>query len=290
VDGDLVYNEEAAIRCFRLLQQKGYETIAIKLPRSASGNGFLKSKTEDDFIQYLHHPIANHYLSTSDHLQHQGQDYNLRGLRIEGWIDEKDSNTDNQSRVIASPGVLIKVGADSAEDKIISATDQILNNCIHIGNVWPIQYWNNEMARALKVVADWARELGYTDVLSVDFIMVQEKNNIIPYVTEINGRITGQTHGAMMIHNLYGSTFRDDIAWSLDNNVHIPVNMSLNDYVLHLEKNKLAFDINQGGVMVINHNTKYAGKTQVIIAVPNKYSKISDTRKMIEEKRQLAKA
>jgi hypothetical protein len=268
VDGETVYTESRLKQIYRKLKQKGFKKVALKLPRSASGYGIITVETEAELAEALKDPRYTYHLQELTTLRYAGTNYNLLGIRVEGWMDNQTELEKKKIKVVASPGVMITVGRTPEEDEIFSASDQIFeDHKTHMGNMWPLQYWNKEMENAVKAAADWSRELGYFGVLGVDFIMVRQNGEIIPYVVEMNARVTGQTHAAMLMKNLHGSAMREDQTWFADTYIKIPPGMSFDAYTEHLKKTNLEYHPDRGGLIPVTFNSR-AGKIQGIFTKP----------------------
>lgn len=240
----------------------------IKLPRSASGHGQKQFTGGDELMALIDtEPFASHLLKDSYRTRGAGDKermspHNALGLRIEEWMENIES----------SPGIVVYIGENEREDRFISATDQLFHeidgNKVHYGNIWPMESATRKTSETIRAAAEWVREIGGRGIVGIDLAIRRDpKGDSDVYVVELNGRDTGQTHGAFMVHSLLGTTIPEDRTWAVNNDNPVPIGTSLHEYVSHLERERIAYDPDGTiGVILANQATATSeSKNQILL-------------------------
>jgi hypothetical protein len=115
------------------------------------------------------------------------------------------------------------------------------------------------------------RKIDSYGINGIDLMIVEEDGQDQVYFTEINPRKTGQTQGIFLVHNLLGTTFPEQ-AWETHNDIHIPKNISLPEYITYLERKNIAFNPEtKEGVVVVNFGPVPNGIVQIAAIGKNEY-------------------
>jgi len=269
-EGIVAFSKEEAVLAYEKLQKKFGENLVFKKARSASGVGFAFVKSKQELENVLNSQLRE-------------KDYK-NGIIIEERLQN----------IIAAPGIVIDVkpGKKKGEPEItlISISDQMFSrSVVHMGNVWPIdeKHWCEEIWDALSAYAKWVDEAGAYGVCGLDIAVCNNNDKLSVYPLDPNCRVTGSVHPALILHNIFGSARRDDIAWISDNNFEIPKDMPLKEFTEFLKINDIEFVNEKGkqeGVIVANHATNVLGKTQVI------FVKKVDADLLFSEKQKIVKS
>lgn len=214
--GQLVHSLPEAQQFAEKLLQNGYPEFSFKIIRSASGMGVFKITAQqlpEYFQKYADEVAAN-------------------GVLLDGWITASKK---------ASPNIQYYVGDSTDEDSFISCSDQILEDLAHKGNINAPELLQEspKLLDDCQKIRHWVREQGYRGVIGVDFYITEETAEGVPYYMETNARINGSTPGALLVDKLHGSTTESH--WGVQNNIILPENSTLNDFLNTLEREKLAY-------------------------------------------------
>lgn len=277
-DGVICYSEEGVLNAYDKLLKK-YDRLLVKKARSASGIGleFIKSKK---------------HLQKVLNKQFEKKDYK-KGVIVEERL----------RNIVSAPGIVMNVrkGKKRGEPNVtlLGLSEQCFfgekegnkdDVHIHLGNIWPIdkRYWTNQIWDVVKAYTRWVDEAGAYGVCGLDLAICKKGKSLRAYPLDPNCRITGSLHPLLILHNVFGSSRLDNIAWISDNNFAIPKAMSLTEFVAFLRKNKLEFINEEGereGIIVANHAPCVHGKTQIIIV--KKVDPCAKTREKQQEVREL---
>lgn len=256
--GLMCHSKEEVYEAYDKLKKK-YPKLLVKKSRSASGIGLAFIDNKKD----LEKALSSQFVEN---------DYK-KGVIVEERL----------SNIVSAPGIVINVrkGKKKGEPQItlIGLSDQFFfgekkgkkdNAIVHLGNIWPIvnRYWTNEIWDAVDAYAKWVDEAGAYGVCGLDLVVTKNKKDLHAYPLDPNCRITGSVHSLLILHNIFGSARRDDVAWISDNNFKIPKGMTLTEFIAFLRRNNLEFVNEKGkreGIIVANHATYINGKTQLII-------------------------
>lgn len=214
--GKLVHSLPEAQKFAEKLLEHGYEEFSFKIIRSASGMGVFKI-TAAELPQYF---------------QDHAAEVEANGVLLDGWITSPKK---------ASPNIQYYVGDNSDEDTFVSCSDQILEDLAHKGNINSPELLqdSSKLLSDCQEICNWVREQGYRGIIGVDFYITEETKEGVPYYMETNARINGSTPGALLVDKLHGSTTHSH--WGVQNNIILPENSTINDFVGALEKEKLIY-------------------------------------------------
>ncbi|NVP18157.1 ATP-grasp domain-containing protein, partial [Candidatus Gracilibacteria bacterium] len=244
-EGKTIYSEQQAEYYFRELKAKGYESVTIKLKRAASGMGVFKINTLDELEKKLY----EHRNELND------------GLLMDGWI---------RGKFITSPNIQFNVGKTPEEDVFIGCSSQILSpdGTVHLGNISDMGIMENKRLVAdLLVIRNWIRSKKAYGISGIDFSIFEDENGEQKaYFMEINGRINGSTHGAIIANKIFGDEQYLD-KWSVVNNVMLKEGTTIDQFIQRLQRDKIYFDPStKTGVLPTNISAidKYS-KAMVVI-------------------------
>jgi hypothetical protein len=214
--GQLVHSLPEAQKFAEKLLENGYDEFSFKIIRSASGMGVFKitaAQLPEYFQKYAAEVEAN-------------------GVLLDGWITSPKK---------ASPNIQYYIGDNSDEDNFVSCSDQILEDLAHKGNINAPELLEKspKLLSDCQEIRNWVREQGYRGIIGVDFYITEETKEGIPYYMETNARINGSTPGALLVDKLHGST--TSTHWGVQNNIVLPENSTISDFVGALEKEKLLY-------------------------------------------------
>jgi hypothetical protein len=227
-DSIFTTSEAEANAGFAQLKAKGYSEGSIKLCRAASAMGLEKFefKSPKGFEVKLNLPRMVASTQTP-------------GLLIEEW----------RTNVKAEPGILVHLGNTQSEDRLLAASDQYTKNHEHQSSAGPTKWWSLSIIREMTyIVMEEIRRMGYRGQMSVDFICEPNPQTgelmirPIVHVTEANCRMTGQSHGAMLVHNIDGTTMNPERQWAAANNIAMPKGITLQEYRKHLKTKGIEYD------------------------------------------------
>ncbi len=244
-----------------------YDKVAVKTPRGASSWG-LFTISDDDDLDML---IQNESFSESFHrpYTHLPAAYgNILGARVEGWAGTK---RESPGEVLASPALNVSIQGENDVILLGEPTRQILDeDSSHMGNR---SMRRDEFAEQGIETAALVQELqtvgynaalalsrsGFRGVCGVDFVVVQKGHgNYEALVVEVNGRVTGQTHGLLLQHDLQAPAMTVG-------NVDVPEGTTMHEFLSHLEGQHLAYTPDtHTGVLVCNSAMRYKGRMQVV--------------------------
>lgn len=241
--GETVYDEKDAFNCYKKLTKAGAETVFVKLGRAASGQGVFPVSNHSEFKKVMNLP------------------------QVIDQLDDVGIRLDYGLNIVSSPNVLVWVGDDHREDRIINSSYQILEKrdandkfpTVHKGNVGPLQDRDmNKVNPYIRRVCHWLRSKGAYGHAGIDFAIHKDsKGKEHAYVLETNYRINGNSAAAMKAVDLGSKCF------GANNGIAVPKNISLNNYVGHLQKEGIEYNGNEG-VFVVNPITAEFGKVQIV--------------------------
>lgn len=222
-----VFSFKEAKKFFIELRSLWYATVAFKLRRAASGMGVFKISTEEE----LESKIFEH----RDQMQEVW-------ILLDGWIE---------GEFVSSPNIQYYIGKNPSEDIFIWSSTQILEDGKgHLWNITDTDLLKNEkLSKDLRIIRNWIRSKKAYGISGIDFSLYRDssltkdcsiKEEIEPYFMEINGRVNGSTHGAVLASKIYGSDYADK--WAIANNIHLPNNMTINEFIFKLQKDGIFFD------------------------------------------------
>lgn len=216
----------------KTLREQGYRKAVAKSQIGASGCGIYRLKTtgEDD--------------SLPEHAYFEG------ACLLQGWLDEDVEGI----RAVGSPSVQFFIAEESAT--LFDITDQILSDaCVHEGNISPPPSLSDKPKFTDKILRDAAEitrfihSQGYRGTGSVDFLVVEQDDELRAYVCEVNARVTGATYPSVLARR-----FAPDGAW-LMRNLRFPVPFHGGELLQRLrETNRLFLPGKADGILPINFN------------------------------------
>ncbi|MGL5831112.1 MAG: hypothetical protein ACRCZE_03095 [Candidatus Altimarinota bacterium] len=214
--GQLVHSLSEAQKFAEKLLANGYPEFSFKIIRSASGMGVFKITAEQ----------------LPEYFQKYSAEVEANGVLLDGWITASKK---------ASPNIQYYVSDTPAEDSFISCSDQILEDLAHKGNINSPELLTNspKLLSDCQEIRNWVRQQNYRGIIGIDFYITEETEQGIPYYMETNARINGSTPGALLVDKLHGSTTQTH--WGVQNNIYVPENSTLSDFMGSLEKSKLAY-------------------------------------------------
>jgi hypothetical protein len=214
--GQLVHSLPEAQQFVEKLKQLGYPEFSFKIIRSASGMGVFKITAEE----------------LPEYFEKYAKEVAENGVLLDGWITAPKK---------ASPNIQYYVGDSSEEDSFISCSDQILEDVEHKGNINAPELLQKspKLLSDCQKIRNWVREQSYRGVIGIDFYITEETAEGVPYYMETNARINGSTPGALLVDKLHGSTTESH--WGVQNNIKLPQNSTISDFITTLEKEKLAY-------------------------------------------------
>ena len=218
-DWEVVYTKKQAIKIFEKLKKKWYEYVTIKLTRSASWMWVYKIKD----LYELEKKLSGHKKDLKN------------WILIDGWIKWK---------FITSPNIQYYVWKRTSEDVFIWCSSQILSKdwTVHLWNISNIEILKNKkLQEDIKIILNWVRSQKAYWIIWIDFVIFEdpETKGQKAYFMEINWRINWSTHWPIIAGKTNWNTIDN---WAVMNNIYLPDNMTVNDFISLLERNRLYYD------------------------------------------------
>lgn len=243
--GKTVFSEQEAARTFREITDMGAKQIYAKLSRAASWQWVfcIDPTKSNQFQEFLNLPQTQEQLTSL-------------GIRIDYGIEG----------IVDSPNVMIYVWKTRLHDRFISASSQLLakrspsdeHATVHKGNIsWLDQRLLEKLVKYSQSVADWMRSVWAHGIVGLDYVVTHDEKI---FIMEANYRVNGWLAAAMKGHDLK-SPF-----WAANGWVKVPKNTTLNEYVLHLQKNWIEYSCwTNSWVIILNPATSPAWTIQTAI-------------------------
>lgn len=215
-----IYSEQQAEHYFRELKAKWYESVTIKLKRAASWMWVFKINKLDELEKKLY----EHRNELND------------WLLMDWWIRWK---------FITSPNIQFNVWKTPEEDVFIWCSSQILSPdwTVHLWNIsdmWIMK--NKRLVADLLVIRNWIRSKKAYGISGIDFSIFEDENwEQKAYFMEINWRINGSTHWAIIANKIFWDEQYLD-KWSVVNNVMLKEWTTIDQFIQRLQKDKIYFD------------------------------------------------
>lgn len=227
---------QKALEIYDELYRQGYHQFALILPKSCSGAGI--------------HRFTNTYeLKTIiDHLDDQEE------FLIDPWFND----------AVAAPSFQFYLADRPENDILIGLTDQLLDDCYHLGNIFPSKYAYLEQVQTIaSQVIEMLRKEGARGMMGVDLLIREVQGQIIPYVLEINARQTGAVYAGFLAYELRNQKLKP---WIGHNNIDLPEGTTLHQYHNYLKANHIAY--NKGdkeGILITCNGNLPENKIMILI-------------------------
>ena len=227
---------EKCLDIYEDLKNKGIKEFAVIIPKSCSGAGIHRFSNATELMNII------------------SQLTNVEEFLIDPWYGDN----------IGSPSYQIFI-ADKPEDDIcIGLTDQMLDDCVHLGNLYPSIFTNEKVIdeifyKVIKVL----RDRGARGMLGVDLLIRRVNGKIIPYILEVNARQTGAVYAGFLAYSLRNSARKP---WIGHNNIILPKGTTLEEYHEYLISQHADFKIGdtEGIIITCNGNLSH-NKIMVLI-------------------------
>lgn len=229
--GDLYKQAEKA--CQKLINN-GYNKFVLIKPESYSGKGIFpfNNKTQ-----------LKNLLAT----------YQESQLIIDPWYED----------IIQNSSCQLFIGDDKQESKIISMTDQFIDNCIHCGNIFPSTYFNEKLISKIHALMSKFHKIGIRGLIGIDFGIRFCNGKNRPFLLEANVRQTAAMYAALLSNVLYSK----QKPWLLYNIKTTQFN-SIMTFYKYLKNKKMDYSLGkQYGVFILQHAPE---KNQFIVVILGK--------------------
>lgn len=216
----IVFSYEEAQNFFIELKNMWYDELAVKIRRSASWMWVFKVRTLDE----LEEKISNH--------QDQLEDWIL----IYWWI---------QWEFLFSPNIQYYIWKNPHDDIFIWSSIQILSDdwTVHLWNISNMDLFKNEkLVKDLFIIRNWIRSKKAYWIVWIDFSVFKNSKTgeEEAYFMEINWRVNWSTHWPIIASKIFEDNFQD--RWAIMNNLFLPKNMTINDFITSLQRDWIYFD------------------------------------------------
>lgn len=197
-----------------LTEELGTNRVVLKYGQAVSGLGNKVVRGFKDLVEELEQ-VSDEYLAQN-------------GALIEEFVE-----------FLYSPGVVFSVD-DEGEVEILSVSDQITDDGVHLGNVFPTQSLTDDfphlidhMYKGARAYAAEAKERGVTNIImGLDFLVAPGADgHMRALASDFNGRYTGSSHMGPALRRVLKTDqpFAQNIGCVTDNNLKVPSGTTLDD-------------------------------------------------------------
>jgi hypothetical protein len=227
---------ERCLDIYEKLKNTGVKEFAVIIPKSCSGAGIHRFSNASDLLNII------------------SQLTNVEEFLIDPWYGDN----------IGSPSYQIYIADDPKDDICIGLTDQMLDDCVHLGNLYPSIFKAEKAIDDIFYrVVEVLRERGAHGVLGVDLLIRKVHGKIVPYVLEVNARQTGAVYAGFLAYDLRNGKRKP---WIGHNNIVLPPGTSLDSYHKYLIEHNVDFKKGDSeGVMITCNGNLPHNKIMVLI-------------------------
>ena len=234
-----IFQPDYLIQCLDIyenLRREGATEFAVIIPKSCSGAGIHRFETAAELLEIV------------------AQLSNVEEFLIDPWYGDN----------IGSPSYQIFIADDPKDDICIGLTDQMLDDCYHLGNLFPSVFKNEKAIDDIFYqVVDVLRERGARGMLGVDLLIRRVNGKIIPYVLEVNARQTGAVYAGFLAYELRGGEKKP---WLGHNNIVMPKDTTMKEYYNYLCEQGVAYrNGEEEGILITCNGNLAHNKIMVLI-------------------------
>ena len=228
---------DACLDVYEQLCREGNTEFAVIIPKSCSGAGIHRFSTANEMMEII------------------GQISNIEEFLIDPWYGDN----------IGSPSYQIYIADKAKDDICIGLTDQMLDDCYHLGNNYPSIFKDEqEIETIFKEVVEILRDMGTRGMLGVDLLIRRVNGKIIPYILEVNARQTGAVYAGFLAYELRNNQKKP---WIGHNNIVIPKDCTMQAYHQYLIEQGVAYQKGSEEGVIITCNGNLAHNKIMILII-----------------------
>ncbi len=249
--GTMVYSPDELRSSVERLWEAGWEKVAIKVPRSAAGQGVFPVTNEEELQAVLCDTVFAQTVFEDSYPFNPRQ---ISGARVEGWVG---SHQDAKGRVwrpaincgITPEGEVIVLGEPTMQILSADETEHEGNRTMEAGEL-PL-----DVMTTMKTLGHQSARLayckGYTGILGIDVCVLQREDTgkFECFVVDPNARPTGQTHGLFLMHDLHQEAMATG-------NVHVPEGTTIHEVISFMQRSHISYTARRDvGLILCNAHT-----------------------------------